>query len=254
MKRLAFAVAVLVLGLVGTAQAQSWDLAGDWPAQLSDGTLPLPAKSGDWSYGYALLWSKATTNYVFTLWPSTKSSQFGLMNDGIYYRDGNDPFPFVGKNLGHAWPNADIPVGAIGGHSWGGTGNTTVPFVFRWTAPQDLLIRIDVQAWVGYMPGTETASDRSFNIGIKKNGTAPVAQAYVPRVGDLMQSDNKTSLTLYTSVKAGDKVDLFGYCNDVTPGLEGYMEHISVVPEPGSLLALSSGLLAFAGLALKRRR
>lgn len=252
---------LLVLALVGAvaacAQAQTYDLATDWPATLEDGTLPLPAGSGVWKYGYGILFDPAALTYKFSQWNATQPSQWGIMNNGVYKRSTSDA-PFIGKNLGGSWGGTDLPVGSIGGHT-DISDPITWPTMYRFTAPSDMIVNITAKAWVAYMqadaPGDAFSGGRDYYMNVcKGSGNALFPVTWVKFTGDgIKESDQKTVLQAFgVQLMAGDTLDFIDY-NNVTGGIHGNDFTVEVVPEPASLMVLGSGLLGAAGF-LRRRK
>jgi hypothetical protein len=258
-RSICFAPLVVAFALVTCTASNSfagldWDIARDFST-----TLPNP--SGAWTYGVYL---EDSFNSGYGPWYAWESYQnwAGLPNlakwgnpgddlgaGAIFYNPGTEDH-INGAQWLKPGEVACFPAAAGGGYA---------P-VIRWTAPADMTVSIEalftghdeVSADVHVLlngdmfdgaPPTFTGTHLFDGIvegnygyaavGIPQTGTSP-SQAYIGTI----------------SVLAGDKIDfVVGYGPNLWYGgdLTGVSAKITEVPEPGTLVALATGLLCFIG-------
>jgi len=208
---------LLILALVlicggGASALQVWDLAADWPATLTDGTLPLPSwgfgSAAEWSYGYDGAAGGSVLAYSMVGWPSTAIVGFGALTRGVYTGFPGVGHVAVGKYDGLGWTGLDLKTGDVGGH----TANWNDPLIFRWTAPHDMVVDVQAKCWVALV----AQSGASVTYGVRKGSL--VGGAYVFDSPVISQSvswvqngsaNPSTAGASGVAVQAGDVLDYY---------------------------------------------
>jgi hypothetical protein len=222
------------------AMSTTWDFAGDF----SNAANP----NSPWTYGW---WQAAGGGY--TPW-DTSIDNSGLSQWNTQY---SPHWGYIGKNTtSSAWDDGNIYVEA------GATAIWTDPYGdatdLRWTSTVQAMVTL-----TGRFYGESYAALAPVEVQIYHNIQGPLwdqmVSGFVGRQANAYSDATGTapvqSFTLSVAVNPGDVVDFVVRNSPTVVGLDAtFTAPGGDVPEPGSMLALGSGLVGLVGFAIRRRK